>query len=60
MRCARKIVLAYLKGRGWHHERKAEASVLRGRPEFEAFVRVLRAEPPCAVPPHAPRSLDVL
>ncbi len=60
MRCARKIVLAYLKGRGWRHERKAEASVLRGRPEFEAFVRVLRAEPPCAVPPHAPRSLDVL
>jgi tRNA-dihydrouridine synthase B len=60
MRCARKIVLAYLKGRGWRHERKAEASVLRGRAEFDEFVRILRTEPPCHVPPQAPRTLDVL
>ncbi len=59
MRCARKIVLAYLKGRGWPHELKAEASVLRGRAEFDAFVRTLRAVPPHAVPPHTPRTLDV-
>ena len=60
MRCARKILLAYLKGRGWRHDRKAEASLLRGRKEFDEFMRILRAETPAVVPPHEPRLLETV
>ena len=60
MRCARKILLAYLKGRGWRHDRKAEASLLRGRVEFDEFMRILRAESPAVVPPHEPRFLETV
>ena len=60
MRCARKILLAYLKGRGWRHDRKAEASLLRGRSEFDEFMRILRVEEPAVVPPHEPRQLETV
>jgi len=44
MRAARKIILAYLTGRGYRRSRRREAAALSTVAEFLAFLRVLRDE----------------
>lgn len=42
LRCARKIILAYLKGRGFPHPLKNQVCELRTRAEFLGFIERLR------------------
>ena len=46
MRNARKIILAYMKGRGYHSERRRSVSCLSSLDGFTRFVAALRAEGP--------------
>ena len=46
MRNARKVILAYMKGRGFHSERRRSVSCLSTLDEFARFVTALRSEGP--------------
>lgn len=48
MRNARKVILAYMKGRGFHSERRRSVSFLSTLDDFLRFVTDLRAEGPSA------------
>lgn len=50
LKCARKIILAYLKGRGYRHSLKEPVCRLATLPEFADFLTVLRREEPVGRP----------
>lgn len=53
LKCARKILHAYLKGRGYRHLFRDRASHIATVAEFTQFLQELRAETPAHVPPAA-------
>jgi len=57
--CSRKLILAYLRSRGYSKDRKVQASHLSSLAGLRAFIHYLRTEVPVAVP-NLPRTLETI